>query len=183
MASLQVCKTQWNRNESARYQWKLGICHHFHEELHWLWDCWQRSLCFFFSFLWYSKQALVLLNRKKYSCVTCLQSGCRKRPENALIWQPSFMIVFIYPVEIMPGIERYFLWRKAPWLVFLSCLDYLSTAFILLNQNQLSPLKKWWRKLKPQKTMILINCIWNLSIPCKYAGHLYTHGAFYLNPL
>lgn len=136
MASLQVCKTQWNRNESARYQWKLGICHHFHEELHWLWDCWQRSLCFFFSFLWYSKQALVLLNRKKYSCVTCLQSGCRKRPENALIWQPSFMIVFIYPVEIMPGIERYFLWRKAPWLVFFPVwIIFQLLLFCLIKTN------------------------------------------------
>lgn len=31
--------------------------------------------------------------------------------------------------------------------------------------------------------MVFVNCIHNLSILCKYAGHLYTHGAFYLNPL
>lgn len=31
--------------------------------------------------------------------------------------------------------------------------------------------------------MVFVNCIQNLSILCKYAGHLYTHGAFYLNPL
>lgn len=180
MAGLQICETQLNRNESARYQWKLGICHHFHQELHWLCDCWQSSLCVsffvFFFFLWYSKQSLVLLNGKKYSWITCLQSSCRKRPENALIWQPSFTIVLMHPVEILPG-------RKALWWVFLSCLDYLSTAFILLNQTQSPQLKKSWRKLKYQKITIFINCLQNLSIPCKYSGHLYSHGAFYLRPL
>lgn len=27
------------------------------------------------------------------------------------------------------------------------------------------------------------NCIQNFSIPCKYAGHLYSRGVFFLNPL
>lgn len=149
MSSLQICKTQWNRDESARYQCNLGICHNFHQELHWLCDCWQRFLCVpFFLILWYSKQALVLPNRKKYSWVTCLQSGCRKRLENALIWQPSFSTVFIYPVEIMSGREGYFFYRKALWLVFFPVwiTFQLLLFWFLLSKNYERNwnLRKWW---------------------------------------
>jgi len=65
-------------------------------------------------------------------------------------------------------------------LVFLSCLDYLPTAFILLNQNQLL-LRNEERNLNLRKMLAFINFIQSLLIPCKYAGHQYTHGAFYLN--